>query len=218
MTASALSFVFDYISPYAYLASTQIRSLAAKHGREVEAVPVLFAAMLEANDTRGPAEIPAKRAYLFKDVVRIARRLGVSIEAPATHPFNPLLALRVTTAVDDAEGRWRLVDALYAATWKRELRIDDPEVCARVVSEAGFDGASLVAQATSSNVKERLRSQTTQAIGSGVFGVPTTIADGELFWGVEALPHLERFLLGEDPVSPVLVARWSKVTPSASRA
>src|SRR5512140_3653821 len=94
---SAIRFCFDYVSPYAYLAWTQIHALAARHGREVTPVPVLFAALLDAAGTKGPAEIPAKRGYVFKDVLRSAHRLRVPLVPPPAHPFNPLLALRVSS-------------------------------------------------------------------------------------------------------------------------
>lgn len=214
---SPIRFLFDYVSPYAYLASTQIRSLGAAHGRAVDPVPVLFAGMLDATGARGPAEIPSKRVYTGRHVLRLASALGVPIDAPATHPFNPLAALRVTTAVDDRDERFRLVDALYRAAWVDGLRVDDAEVVAKVASRAGFDGAALVERASAPEVKSRLRAATDEAIAEGAFGVPTMIADGELFWGVDSLPLLERFLGGENPVDPARLAKWLAVTPSASR-
>ena len=93
-----LLFYFDFISPYAFLAWTQIRGIAARCEREVEPVPVLFAGLLNAHDQKGPAEIPAKRRYLFKDIARKAHRLGVaSVAPPPAHPFNPLLPLRIAS-------------------------------------------------------------------------------------------------------------------------
>src|ERR1700733_5896737 len=133
----SIRFLFDFVSPYSYLASTQIRDLAARHGRSVEAVPVLFAGMLDATGNRGVAEIPAKREYMSWDVVRIARVLCVPIEPAATHPFNPLTALRVTGCITDQAARWQLVDALYRAAWVERQRVDQPEVVARVADQVG---------------------------------------------------------------------------------
>src|SRR6185436_19521267 len=69
MKSDRLQFYFDFVSHNAFLAWTGIHELAARHGRHVEAVPVLFAAMLEANGQRGPAEIPAKSAWMIRDVL-----------------------------------------------------------------------------------------------------------------------------------------------------
>lgn len=212
-----IRFCFDYISPYAYLASTQIRALVARHGREVEPVPVLFAGLLDANGTRGPAEVPRRRTYVFKDALRLAHQLGQPLDVPATHPFNPLLPLRAATAIDEASERWRLVDALYRATWVERLRVDQAEVVRAVADRAGFDGARVLESASTPEVKQRLRHNTETALAAGVFGVPTMLADGEPFWGVDSLPHLERYLRGEDPVTDEWVTRWKALEPSAIR-
>ncbi len=207
-----IRFLFDFVSPYSYLAATQIRGLAAQHGHDVEPVPVLFAGLLNATGGRGPAEIPAKRDYMFRDIVRLARALGVPLAPPASHPFNPLAALRVAGCVDG--DRWRLVDALFAAAWARGLAIDRPEVIAQVADEAGADGAGLLAAASTPAAKDRLRTATDAAIGAGAFGVPTMLVDGELFWGVDSLPLLARFLGGEVITG---IDAWRRVEPSASR-
>ena len=157
----SIVFYFDYISPYAYLASTQLPALAARHAREIRAVPVLFAAMLDASGARGPAEIPMKREYMFRDVNRLAKMLGARIEPPATHPFNPLAALRMSHAAND----WRLVEALYRATWCEARRVDRPEVVIAVANEIGLDGEALFEQSQGAEIKARLRSATPYAAG-----------------------------------------------------
>src|SRR6476646_612833 len=108
-------FHFDFVSPYAYVAWTQIHRVVETRAAVVEPVPVLFAALLNAHGTKGPAEVPAKGVYVFKDASRKAHAAGLPpLEPPPTHPFNPLLALRVTVAAPAAERR-RVIDALFAA-------------------------------------------------------------------------------------------------------
>ena len=114
---SPLRFFFDYVSPYAYIAWTRIHALAARFDREVEPTPILFAALLDAGGTLGPAEIPAKRAYVVKDVTRLARAHGVPCSPPPAHPFNPLFALRVSSLPMPASTRRALIDRLFMAVW-----------------------------------------------------------------------------------------------------
>src|ERR1700722_4526563 len=130
-----ITFYFDFISPYAYLAWTQVHALASRHDCEVVPKPILFAALLDANGQKGPAEIPNKRIYTFKDVVRSAARLGVPLAAPASHPFNPLLALRVASAELDARRRRALIDALFAATWVESVDVTDAKSVADVLQK-----------------------------------------------------------------------------------
>src|SRR4051794_39152535 len=93
-----LAFYFDFISPYAFIAWTQVHAIAERNGATVVAIPVLFAGLLDAHGTKGPAETPAKRVYTFRDAYRKAPRAGLPpLRPPPSHPFNPLLALRVAS-------------------------------------------------------------------------------------------------------------------------
>lgn len=212
-----LRFYFDFLSPYAYIAWTQIHPLAARYEREVEAVPVLFPALLGAHGTKGPAEIPAKRVYVWKDVVRTARVLGLPLAPPPAHPFNPLLALRVASTDLSRAERCRLVDGLYRATWGCGPGVTDPEVVARIADEAGLDGAALVRAAATDAVKARVRAQTDEALALGAFGIPSILVDGELFWGYDSFGHIERRLAGRDPLTADDLLRWAGLPAGATR-
>jgi 2-hydroxychromene-2-carboxylate isomerase len=215
---SAVRFHFDFLSPYAYLAWTQIHALAERCDVSVEPAPVLFPALLNHHGQKGPAEIPAKRLYVFKDALRRATLLGVPIALPPTHPFNPLLALRAVLATP-VELRRRMIDGLFAATWggASERGVEHSETVARVAREIGMDGDELLARAASQPIKDALRIATEEAISAGVFGVPTMRVGSELFWGFESFDLLERHLRGEDPLTPELLARLRDVPASASR-
>lgn len=200
-----MRFYFDFISPYAYVAWTQLR------GRAIEPVPILFAGLLEAHGTRGPAEVPAKRRYIFRDVMRTARRLGVRFAPPPAHPFNPLLALRVASLPMEAARRVEVIDALFAAVWAGGGGVTDAAHVARLV------GDEAVAAAGTVEAKARVRAQTDEAIARGVFGVPTVEVDGELFWGVDALANLEAYLRGEGTLDAEELARWDALPAQATR-
>jgi len=116
-----IQFYFDPISPYAWLASSQIARIESVTGQQVEFVPILFAGLLKAHGHKGPAEIPAKRDYTFKDVLRRASAYGLTVEGPPSHPFNPLLALRACVAVDDLEMRKRFAIELMRLGYYRSL-------------------------------------------------------------------------------------------------
>jgi 2-hydroxychromene-2-carboxylate isomerase len=209
---TTIRFYFDYVSPNAYLAWTQLHSVAGRYGAAVEPVAVLFAGLLEAHGQLGPAEIPAKIAWMSKNNLRKAARLGVPLNPPAFHPFNPLLALRVSSLPLDAPVRRALVDGLFKAVWVRSLHVSDAAVVERLAGEIGLDGAALVVAAAQPESKLRVRTQTDDAIAGGVFGVPTMEVDGELFWGFDDFPQLELFLAGNDPLD---ATEWKKWTVAA---
>jgi 2-hydroxychromene-2-carboxylate isomerase len=175
-----VSWVFDVISPFAYLGLRDLERLPAHV--ELRFVPVLLAPLLNHFGQIGPAEIPSKRAFTYRFVLWRARSLSVPMRFPPAHPFNPLAGLRLIVAagsdrraastVLDAvfrDGR-DLTDAAVIADLARTLGVAEPE---RAVSDPA--------------VKQQLRENTDWAIARGVFGVPTLVIGEELFWGHDAL-------------------------------
>ncbi|MEZ4302294.1 MAG: 2-hydroxychromene-2-carboxylate isomerase, partial [Polyangiaceae bacterium] len=191
-----IRFLFDFISPYAYLAWTQIHALADRHGRQVLPVPILFAALLNTYGHKGPAEIPPKRAYVFKDTLRRAALFGVPLSPPPTHPFNPLLALRASSLPMPEDKRRDLISALFRATWAGGAGVESPESVAAAATSVGLDGESIVAEASTPEAKARVRAQTESAVAQGAFGVPSIVIGQELFWGLDSFDLVERYLRG----------------------
>jgi len=224
--AEPVRFLFDFVSPYSYLAWTEIHPTARKHGREVEPVPVLFAALLDHNHHKGPAEIPAKRAYLIKDVMRTAKRLKLPLGLPPAHPFNPLLALRLATLDLPHPDRVHLIGVLFRAVWggRNVGSVADPkrgvetaEALRPVLEAEGFAADQLLARANAPETKAKLKQATDQAIVDGVFGVPTMLVDGELFWGFDSLGHLSVFLEGKEMLDLDLLEAWASLPATANR-
>lgn len=214
---STLDFYFDFISPYAYLAALRLPALAAQCGATIRYKPILFAALLDAHGTLGPAEVPAKRRYVFLDVMRKAHLLGVPLVPPPSHPFNPLLGLRVVAAAPEA-AREAVVGCLFQAAWGRGEGITEAEGVRQHLDAAGFDGASLVAAAHETPAKVAVKANTDGALAAGAFGVPTMCVEGDLFWGFDSLAALEARLRGEGPDVAEALARWEHLPASAVRA
>ncbi|MBK8263473.1 MAG: 2-hydroxychromene-2-carboxylate isomerase [Nannocystis sp.] len=217
MADATLELYFDFISPFAYLAWERLPELAARLGRRIEPIPVLFAALLGHYGHLGPAEIPPKRAYIFKQVLRRAAERGIVVTPPPAHPFNPLLALRIAGLPLDGGTRLRIIDAFFRATWGGGGGIADEAAVKRALAGAGVDPAPLIAAAGAPAAKATIRASTDAAIARGVFGVPTIFADGELFWGADSLEDLERFARGEDPIDPAALERWRDLPAAAER-
>lgn len=217
---SSIKFYFDTISPYAWLAWRPLKEIATRHNAILEPVPVLFAGLLKANGQLGPAEIPRKRLWLIKDVMRRADTQGLKVNPPPTHPFNPLLALRVASAEMDQNTKHNLTVGLLDGAWLHGKDLSDPRVVEEVCSSVGLNGKQLVQQANEDEqLKNKVKKQTEDAIAAGAFGVPTTNVNGELFWGseVDTMNHIESKILGVDPIDTAVYSRWEGIKASAVR-
>lgn len=217
MTARTIEFYLDVVSHNAYLAWCKLPALAARHAVDFRTRPVVFGALLKAHGQLGPAEVPPKSNWMIRDVLRKADRLGIEIRPPAFHPFNPLMALRAIVAQPDEPARRRLTDVLFRAAWADGENVADAATLERVLTAAGFNGSDLLQQTGTARVKDALRAATDDALARGVFGVPTMIVDGELFWGLDDFPALEAHLGGKPPPDPERLARWYAVQPGVTR-
>ena len=191
-----VAWVFDVISPFAYLALPRLEELPA--GIELVVVPVLLAALLDHFGQRGPAEIPSKRRFTYRFVLWRARRLGLPLRMPPAHPFNPLAALRLIIAAGSDR---RAAETVLKAVFGEGRDLTDQAVIADLAAQLGVaDPQRALADAA---VKQRLRENTLWASAQGVFGVPTLLIGEELFWGHDAfdmaLDYLSRPQSFADP-------------------
>jgi 2-hydroxychromene-2-carboxylate isomerase len=216
MNPPRVRFYFDYESPNAYVAWTQLPRLEARYGATLDLFPVLYAGLLDAHGQLGPGEVSAKGRWMWKNLLRKAAQLGIPLSPPAFLPFNPLLALRLSLLpFEDAERR-ALIDALFRAVWVRGMHVSDVAVVEQVVNEIGLPGADLIAKAQDPEIKALLRRQTDEAIAHGVFGVPSMEVGDELFWGYDDFPYLELFLAGKDPVDQGVFQQWDRPVHASS--
>lgn len=204
-TLHDIEFWYDPISPYAYLAFECLPQALMGLSVQVRYRPVLFAGLLKAHGQLGPAEIPGKRDWTYRQVLWLARQHGVVLDLPASHPFNPLPLLRLglATATPEApcETSRYVTEQLFRHVWRGGHDAADParlsELQALLQDHMARRGQPWP-DAGGPDVKGRLRANTEQAIAAGLFGVPTLVTGGKAFWGLDALPMLRDFLDGAE--------------------
>lgn len=190
----SLQFWFDPISPYACLGFDRLPQALEGLSYSVDYRPILFAGLLKTWGQKGPAEIEPKRAWTFRQIAWQAHRLGVRIETPAQHPFNPLALLRLLHACAPEGGmpnRWQC-EQVFHHVWHGGADANEAqrvaELRARLAPARDPDGEA---------VKQSVKDSTAAALARGVFGVPTIEVDGRLFWGLDSLDMLAAFLRGD---------------------
>jgi 2-hydroxychromene-2-carboxylate isomerase len=188
-----IDFYFDPISPYAYLAFEHLPKALQGLSYSVSYRPVLFAGMLAQHGQKGPAEIEPKRAWTFRQVHWQAHQLGIELETPAEHPFNPLALLRLAIACAPAGGTPNryVCEQVLRHVWRGGGNANDATRLADLTASLAPNRS-----AGDADVKQALKATTEQALALGVFGVPSLVVDGKVFWGLDALPMLRDFITG----------------------
>ena len=185
-----ITFWLDFISPYAYLAFEQLPPALEGLSYEVEYRPVLFAGLLKHHGQLGPAEIPGKREWTYRQVLWLAQANGLPMQMPAVHPFNPLALLRLALAC----GPNRYVcETIFRPLWRGGADAADAARLAQLRQQL-----APTRDPASEEVKDALKQATQDAIAAGLFGVPTFAVDDKLFWGFDALPMLRAYLQGDE--------------------
>ena len=188
MASSSIDWYFDFVSPYSYIALHRLGELS----HPVNYRPVLFAGLLNHWGQKGPAEIPAKRRWTYRWCTWWAQSLGIPFRFPAAHPFNPLRHLRLALACDS---RPEAVKRIFRSIWMSGEHADDPGRFAALCRELSIDPIRLA----DPHVKDNLRKNTEEAAERGVFGVPSLVIDGEVFWGADAIDFAKAFI--SDPTA-----------------
>lgn len=189
-----LTFYFDVVSPYAYLAFERLPQALVGLSYSVSYRPVLFAALLKHWGQKGPAEIEPKREWTFRQAAWLAEQHGIDFQTPETHPFNPLALLRLAWACANVGGTPNryVCERLLRHVWQGGADANDPARLAALSS-----ALAPAVDPSHPDIKQALRDATASAAARGVFGVPTIAVDDQLFWGLDSLGMLAAHLRGE---------------------
>ncbi len=180
---------FEFASTYSYPAVMRVEALARAAGEPIVWRPFLLGPIFKSqgwNDS--PFNVlPVKGRYMWRDLERVTSAAGIPFRRPSTFPRTGLIAARV--ACRFAEEPWlpAFVRTVYRANFAEDLDISSRDVVADCLVTAGAEAAPALAAAVTDAAKAQLRAQTERAAELGIFGAPTFIVDGELFWGNDRL-------------------------------
>lgn len=175
---AAATWYFDVVSPFAYLQWQRLKSMG---GIDWTWRPLLFAALLQHYGHCGPAEFAEKRRFTYRHLHWRAARSQIPLRFPPAHPFNPLPALRLCCAAGNS---MQAIDCIFDFVWRDGRGLTAPNDIADLAQRLGIDDPR-AAQADPA-IKAQLQANGTRAIAEGVFGVPSLVTDGHVFWGEDA--------------------------------
>ncbi len=192
--AHTLDFYWDFSSPFAYLASTQVHALAERTGATLTLKPMLLGALFKGIGTPDAPILTwpeAKRRYYFQDMFRWAEHWGVPLVMPSRFPMPTVKPLRAYLALEEQEKRG-FFERTFRAYWAEDKDIANETTLASLI---GDDASRILAKCNEQSIKDTLRDATASAETHGIFGAPTFVVDGKhLFWGQDRLVLVERAL------------------------
>jgi 2-hydroxychromene-2-carboxylate isomerase len=190
---------FDLASNYSYLSVMRIEPLAEQAGVALRWEPFLLGPVFEAFGWKSSPFVLQKEkgAYVWKDMVRQTRKYGLPWKKPSVFPQNTVLPVRVALLGADRVWGPRYFKAMMLRNWAEDRDVSSAESVSEVLGALELPAGSILAEAQDAKNKPRLRAQVERAQSLGIFGAPTFLARGEMFWGNDRLEEALAFAAGE---------------------
>ena len=192
----SVEFYFDFGSPAAWLAYTQLPKLCEEAKARLVWKPMLLGGVFQATGNQSPIAVPVKSKYVFKDFDRFANRYGVPLNMNPHFPINTLMLMRGAAGLQLRQDARFLdyVDAVFRAIWVDAKNMNDPATVADTLQAAGFDPQAMLAVTNDPAVKDHLKALTQEAVARGTFGAPTMFVGDQMFWGQDRLDFVREAL------------------------
>ena len=191
-----VEFYFDLGSPYSYLAYYRLLQMAEQQEIQIVYKPILLGGVFKATGNRSPIEIPVKGVYSILDMQRWAEYYQIPMQMNPHFPMNTLTLMRILTGVQllHLEKFEQVLKLLFDAMFGTPQNLNEPTVLAEVLEPSGFSVEDIMSMVQSDVVKQKLITETEQAIQRGLFGAPTFFVGDEMYWGQDRLHFVEQAL------------------------
>lgn len=191
-----VDFYFDFGSPTSYLAWTQLPGITQAAGAELRWHPILLGGVHKATGNQSPALVPAKGAWMNRDMERYAVRYQVPFVNNPYFPINTMHLMRgaVGYRMHKPASFDAYVTTIYRAMWADGLNLGDQAVLAEVLQRGGLDPNEFLAFIQDPAVKEELRADTEASVKRGIFGAPTMFVGDEMYFGQDRLDFVREAL------------------------
>jgi len=197
--AAQIDYYVSLNSPWTHLGAARLEALVARHAATLRIYPVDFSTIFPASGGLPlPKRSPQRQAYRLMELRRWRERLGVPIHLqPKFFPAREALPAHAVIAVRESFGdapAIALAHAILKALWEQERDTGDAATLAELAAGVGLDGGTVLRLAEEPRWAERRTTDTQMALERGVFGAPSYVLDGEIYWGQDRLDFLEQAL------------------------
>ena len=186
-----IEFYFDFGSPTAYLAYTQLQLIAERQKTNLIYCPILLGGVFKATGNNPPASVPAKGKYMMVDLQRYADKYKVPYKRNPHFPVNTLSLMRGAVSYQEDGDFLKYVNVIFQNMWVNPKNLNDHEVLEKVLMENNFDIDDFMKRISDQNIKNKLISNTENAVKKGAFGAPTIFIGDEMFFGQDRMEFVE---------------------------
>ncbi len=200
---TTIHFYWDIGSTNTYFAYHLVQPIAAKHQADIVFHPFNLGYVFRSQDYKLMEEPRAKLSNRRRDLQRWAAHHNLPFRMPDQFPIKTAMALRGSLVMRQWDLEQPYLDALFKAYWEaNDASIAGPEGLGRIVASLGRDAEEFVSLCDSDEFKDALAKSTNDGLESGIFGAPTFMIDGEIYWGKDRFEFIDDHLAGRPALPP----------------
>lgn len=187
MTNKKIDFFFDISSPYSYLAHTQLKKYEKETGEKINYMPIFLGGLHRLAGITAPGLNPFRGKYLIKDLKLFADKYKIKYQFNRYFPIKSIQIMRGSLVASQSGFFQNYIDKFFIAAWVDSLNLNDENIFEKFLKNMDINYDDFVQKMSDSKIKDDLKSRTDIAFKKGIFGAPTFIVNGKMFWGQDRL-------------------------------
>ena len=187
MAMKKIDFYFDISSPYSYLAHTQLRKFEKETGEKINYMPIFLGGLHRLADIHAPGLNPYKGKYLIKDLKLFADKYKVNYQFNRYFPIKSIYIMRGALVAEQNNYFHNYIDKFFIAAWVDSLNLNDEKIFEKFLKNMNINFAYFFQKLSDPTIKDDLKNKTEAAFKKGIFGAPTFVVNGKMFWGQDRL-------------------------------
>ena len=187
MANKKIDFYFDISSPYSYLAHTQIRKYEKETGEKINYMPIFLGGLHRLADITAPGLNPLKGKYLIKDLKLFADKYKIKYQFNRYFPIKTIQIMRGAIVAGQNDYFQNYIDKFFIAAWIDSLNLNDEKIFEKFLKNMDINYSDFIQKLSDPKIKDELKDRTDTAFKKGIFGAPTFVVNGKMFWGQDRL-------------------------------
>ena len=183
----SLDFYFDFVSPYSFLAHKEIKKLEKKNSVKAHYKPILLGGLHNLHGIKAPAFIPSKAKFMIRDCKLVAEKKKIKFKFNSYFPIKTVNLMRGVFIAREDEFESYYIDKIFEAIWEDGLNMNDQNIVDKILKNTNINPKTFFLRASGQSVKNILIKKTDEAFEKGIFGAPTFLINGKVFWGQDRL-------------------------------